>query len=153
MSWLLIVVPNFVLFSLEHCRSKVRLKLIRSSLRMCSKCSPKTKILRGRSLATLLSSSFIKSKSYHINLFHSPDSSKSLWLDYILRKEALKQTFFCKISRFLSCLLQCFRLQTNCMPVVYKKAYDTSRAGRFLTRHQSFNKIIIIQIIGCIIIQ
>ena len=39
------------------------------------------------------------------------------------------------------------------MMVVYKKAYDTRRAGRILVRHQPVNKITKIQIIGCIIIQ
>ena len=37
--------------------------------------------------------------------------------------------------------------------VVYKKAYDTRRAGRILARHQPVNKITKIQIIGCRIIQ
>ena len=37
--------------------------------------------------------------------------------------------------------------------VVYKKAYDTSRAGRILIQHQPLNIIPKIQIIGCIIIK
>ena len=44
-------------------------------------------------------------------------------------------------------------LNQNAKAVVYKKAYDTRRAGRILVRHQPLNKIIKIQIIGCTIIQ
>ena len=44
----------------------------------------------------------------------------------------------------------------NSTSVVYKKAYDTSRAGRILVQHHSSDtnhKILISQITGCIIIQ
>ena len=45
-------------------------------------------------------------------------------------------------------------MQANTTPsVVYKKAYDTGRAGRILIRHQPVNKITKIQIIGCINVQ
>ena len=48
-------------------------------------------------------------------------------------------------------VILCFTLNSE-ESVVYKKAFDTRRAGRILVRHQPLNKITKIQILGCIII-
>ena len=53
----------------------------------------------------------------------------------------------------LSSAIVAVEIHEKLASVVYKKAFDTKRAGRTLVQHQPLNIITKIQIIGCIIIQ